>query len=117
MRLLIAALALSLSAGIAVAQGSGSKGTFTIHNDTDKNTVVGFYTNGGGGWSPNWLPGPMAPGQSGQADFTADTGPCEQTFRVGWLGTDGSEVLDDEISINICEATNVYLGDNEITFD
>ena len=26
--------------------------------------------------------------------------------RIGWLGSDGGEVLEDEISNNICEASN-----------
>jgi hypothetical protein len=116
-RRLVAGAATLLFLGTAALAQSGSKGEFTIHNDTEKNTVVGFYTNGGDGWSNNWLNGQMAPGVTATANFTADTGPCEQTFRVGWLGEDGSEVMDDEISINICEASNVYLGDNEITFD
>jgi hypothetical protein len=38
-------------------------------------------------------------------------------LQVGWLGDDDSEVLDDPISIDICDASNVYLGDNEITYD
>jgi hypothetical protein len=117
LRISTATLMSALVSTAAFAQGSGAAGVFTIHNDTSNNTVVGFYTNDGSGWSNNWLPAQMAPGQSGDAAFNAQTGACEQTFRVGWLGEDGSEVMDDPISINICEATNVYLGDNDITFD
>ena len=29
----------------------------------------------------------------------------------------GGEVLDEPISIDICEASNVYLEDNDISFD
>ena len=57
------------------------------------------------------------PGQSATARFTADTGPCDQVFQVGWLGTDGGEVLDEPISIDICAASNIYLDDNEIYYD
>jgi hypothetical protein len=120
MRSTLLAAATLVFCGIATAsfaQATGASGKFTIHNDTDQNTVVGFYTNGGDGWSNNWLSSQMAPGDSAEAVFTADTGPCEQTFKVGWLGEDGSEVMDDPISINVCEASNVYLGDNEISFD
>ena len=101
----------------ALAQGTGSEGFFEIHNDTDENTVIGFYTNDGSGWSDNWLSVDLEPGESAVAEFTADTGNCEQLLRVGWLGEGDTEVLDDPIRIDICDASNVYLGDNEITFD
>ena len=35
------------------ADGTGKNGVFTIHNETEGNTVVGFYTNDGSGWSTN----------------------------------------------------------------
>jgi len=106
----------SLFGAVAFAQ-SGSGGTFSIYNNTAGNVVVGFYTNDGNGWSSNWLSENMMPEQSASAEFFAETGSCDQLFQVGWLGGDGSEVMDEPISINICEATNVYLGDNEISFD
>lgn len=100
----------------ALAQ-SGSEGIFTIHNETDGNVLVGFYTNDGSGWSANWLAEQLDPGQEASAEFVAETGSCEQTFQAGWLGSDGSEVMDDPHSIDICEASHVYLGDNEIGFE
>ena len=114
-----AALGIGMIAGLAssaLAQ-SGSEGEFTIHNNTSNNVVVGFYTNDGSGWSANWLSEQMVPGMTASAAFTADEGSCEQTFQVGWLGENGSEVMDDPIGIDICEASNVYLDDNEIYFD
>ena len=113
-------LTLSLCAGLSgvvFAQSSGSEGEFVIHNDTTRNVVVGFYTNDGSGWSANWLEEAMMPGEAFHAAFVADEGYCDQTFQVGWLGKDDSEVLDDPINIDICEASNVYLADNEIFFD
>ncbi len=101
----------------AIAQATGNEGKFTIYNKSDNNVVVGFYTNDGDGWSANWLEENMTPGSQMEAEFTADTGKCQQTLQVGWLGADGGEVLDDEISINICEASNVYAADNEIFYD
>jgi len=113
-----AALALAMAwATVAFAQGTGSSGVFEIHNDTGGNIVVGFYTNDGSGWSASWLDDALDPGESAVAEFTADAGNCDQLLRVGWAGDDGSEVLDDPISIDICAASNVYLGDNEIAFD
>ncbi len=103
--------------GGAAAEGTGAQGVFQVYNDTGDNIVVGFYTNDGSGWSDNWLSAEISPGESAEARFRANTGPCEQTFRVGWLGDDGGEVLDDPIDIDICDASNVYLGDNEITYD
>lgn len=96
---------------------SGSEGVFTIHNDTDGNVLVGFYTNDGSGWSANWLSDPLDPGQEASAEFTSEAGSCEQTFQAGWLGQDNSEVMDEPVDIDICEASHVYLGDNEISFD
>ena len=104
-------------ATIASAQGTGSQGFFQIHNNTEENIVVGFYTNDGNDWSENWLSGPLEPGDSASAEFNADSGNCAQTFQIGWLGDDDSEVLDDPIDIDICEASNVYLDDNEIYYD
>ena len=119
LKMVAAALTLTLASfGMIAEAGTGSEGYFQIHNDTDNNTVVGFYTNDGGGWSANWLGGVhIEPGNSAKAEFHADTGNCEQTFAVGWLGTDGGEVIDDPIDINICDASNVYLGDNDISYD
>ena len=100
----------------AIAQ-TGKEGDFTIHNNTDNNIVVGFYTNDGSGWSDNWLNESLRPGERADAAFTADEGECEQTFQVGWLGQSDNEVLDDPIDIDICKASNVYLDDNEIYYD
>jgi hypothetical protein len=105
-----------LLAGSVWAQ-TGSNGVFSIHNDTTDNTVIGFYTNDGTGWSVNWLSEDLVPGVIAEAAFTADTGACDQTLQVGWLGQDGGEVMDEPISIDICSASNVYLNDNEIYFD
>lgn len=118
LRLATTALALAITSTSVSAQGSGSEGVFQIYNDIAGNVVVGFYTNDGSGWSSNWLGGAqIMPGQNGSAEFTAVSGACDQVFMVGWLGQDGSEVLDDPISIDICDASNVYLGDNEIYYD
>ena len=104
-------------ATFAHAQGTGSEGYFTIYNNTSGNVVVGFYTNDGSGWSDSWLSEALLPGEVAEAEFTADTGACDQAFTVGWLGENDTEVLDDTITINICEASNVYLDDNEIYYD
>ncbi|MDN3720323.1 hypothetical protein QW131_16705 [Roseibium salinum] len=96
-------MALLVSATAALAQGTGSQGYFQVYNNTSENTVVGFYTNDGSGWSDNWLSGPLAPGESVQAEFLASTGNCAQTLQVGWLGENDDEVLDDPIDIDICE--------------
>jgi hypothetical protein len=109
--------ALMALAGNAQAQGTGQEGVFAIHNDTEGNVLTGFYTNDGSGWSDNWLDGELDPGEVASAQFAADTGYCDQTFQAGWLDQDGGEVLDEPIDIDICEASNVYLGDNEIFFD
>lgn len=101
----------------AFAQSTGSAGFFTIHNNTANNIVIGFYTNDGSGWSDNWLSQELNPGETAAAEFVAETGACDQILRVGWLGTDDDEVLDDPISIDICDASNVYMDDNEIYYD
>ncbi len=116
--LMMSATCAALAANIVFAQGTGSEGYFTLYNNTAGNVVVGFYTNDGSGWSDNWLPGGQGhPGESVTVEFFADTGACDQMFQVGWLGQDGSEVYDDPIAIDICEASNVYLDDNEIYYD
>lgn len=107
-----------VSATGALAQ-TGSECVFTIHNDTDENTLTGFYTSDDDGatWSSNWLSERIKPGQTAKAEFAADTCSCAQSFQAGWLDVNGGEALDEEHTIDICEASNVYLGDNEVTFD
>jgi hypothetical protein len=114
---LVAALAASLFAAPALAQGTGSEGYFQIYNNTEGNIIVGFYTDDGTGWSQNWLGDAIGPDESARAEFTADTGSCDQVLRVGWLGEGDTEVLDEPISIDICAASNLYLDDNEIYYD
>lgn len=116
--LYVALVSTIVASQLAWAQGTGAEGYFEIHNDTDSNVVVGFYTNDGSGWSTNWLSDTLNPGERSVARFDAPSGSCEQTLRVGWQGEDqAQEVLDDPISIDICDSSNVYLGDNEITYD
>jgi len=107
-----------ISATGAFAQ-SGAECVFTIHNSTANNTVIGFYTSpdDGANWSANWLGQDMDPGQEATAEFTADTCYCDQVFQASWLGEGGTEVFDDPHTIDICNASNVYLGDDEVSFD
>ncbi len=116
---LAAPLLLSAACALPALAQSGSEGVFTIHNATEGNVIVGFYVSTDlENFSDNWLSEPMMPGTSGSAAFFADSGDCINYFIVGWLGSDAeSEVLDQPIEIDICEASNVYLGDNEIFFD
>ena len=79
--------------------------------------MVGFYTNDGSGWSKNWMSDNLAPGDSTKMQFSRPGGKCKQTLRVGWLGKGGGEVRDNPINIDICDASNVYLHDNKITYD
>lgn len=113
----LAALIVTFPGAHALAEGTGAQGLFTIHNSTTSNIVTGFYTNDGSGWSTNWLSEPIEPGDVAEAQFHANTGPCEQTFQIGWLGENDAEVLDDPIDIDICDASNVYLEDNDISYD
>jgi hypothetical protein len=112
---IVLSLLLAVTAGPSFAQ-SGSGGEFTIYNNTDNNIVIGFYTNDGDGWSSNWLSEDLEPDQEAYASFYAD-GTCDQLFQVGWLGQNDSEVLDEPISIDVCDASNIYLDDNEIYYD
>ena len=116
-RLAAGAAALAVSVCAASAAGTGSQGYFQIYNNTEGHVAVGFYTNDGSGWSDNWLAEELEPGESAKAEFQADTGNCDQTFQIGWLGEDDNEVMDEPIAIDICEASNVYLDDNEIYYD
>lgn len=97
--------------------GTGADGYFNIHNDTTNNKLIGFYTDDGGGLSANWLDGYLEAGFAVTVEFNADTGSCAQELTVGWESTNGGEVLDDPISIDICDASDVYLGDNEIIYE
>ena len=114
----VLAAGLICASGVAIAQsGTGKNGVFTVHNDTQGNTVVGFYTNDGSGWSTNWLSRKIGPGDDSKLEFKNSGGACKQTLRVGWAGKNGNEVKDDPVNIDICKASNVYLHDNDISFD
>lgn len=120
MKTIMIAAAFALSAtGALFAEGTGAQGYFELYNDTEGNVLVGFYTSEDAEtWSTNWIDGAqIAPGEHDTAEFNSETGSCQQYFTASWLGADGSEVVDDPIEIDICEASNVYLGDNEISFD
>lgn len=113
-----ATLAFALLASPAWSQGTGSEGFFEIHNETTANVVVGFYTNDGTGWSDNWLSEDINPGEAVQAEFLSPSGDCQQYIRVGWLADDDeSEILDDPITIDICDASRLFVGDNDVTYD
>ncbi len=116
---LLAILALMASTSLPAVAQSGAEGVFTVHNDTETNIIVGFYVGETDeSFSDNWLSEPLMPGETALAEFEAAEGSCINYFVVGWLAADlNNEVLDDPIEIDICEASNVYLGDNEITFD
>lgn len=111
------AAALSLATFTSAFAGTGSEGYFNVYNNTGSNVVVGFYTNDGSGWSDNWLGDDIEPGQGTKVQFIADTGNCDQIFSVGWLTSDGGETIDEPINIDICDASNVYLDDNEIYYN
>lgn len=113
----LAALLLVLGVSSSTLAQTGQYGYFYVHNNTTNNIVISLYTSDGGAWSSNWLSEAMYPGQIAQAGFLADSGLCQQYITVGWLGEGNTEVLDDPISIDICQASNVYLDDNEIYFD
>ena len=51
------------------------------------------------------------------AEFTDASRSCDQYLMVGWSGEGNAEVLDNAISIDIWEASNDYLDDNQIYFD
>lgn len=114
---IISAIGLSMLSYTALAQGTGAGGAFSIHNDTIDGIVVGFYTNDGDGWSDNWLTDHLGPNAKIDVEFTAQTGSCKQTLQVGWLAEDDTELLDEPVDIDICEATTVYLEDDGISFD
>jgi hypothetical protein len=119
MKTVLVALTAMVATGVlpAGAASTGASGVFTIHNSTSEHTVTGFYTNDGTGWSTNWLSEQIEAGDTAEARFQENTGPCNQTFQVGWLGEDGDEILDEPIDIDICEASNVYLEDNDMSYD
>lgn len=115
-----AAIALAAALSTSALAQSGAGGEFTVHNITEGNIVNNFYTSEDAeNWSESWMDAEtvLRPGESMTATFFADTGPCQQYFVVAWMGANGTEVQDDVTSIDICAATNVYLGDNEIFFD
>jgi len=114
---LLVAMVFGACSSTAYGEGTGAEGYFTVHNDTNGNVVSGFYTNDGSGWSSNWLSLQLRPGEETVAEFLSESGACDQMIQVGWVGDNGNEVLDDPISIDICDASNVYLSDNNITYD
>ena len=121
MTVLIRALALCatfIATSPALAQGTGAKGYFNIYNVTVGHEIVGFYTNEGHGWTTNWLTAEtLTVGEGAVAQFQPGAVTCQQTFTVGWRSTAGREIRGHPVAINICDATNVYLGIDKLSFD
>ena len=80
--LIIVALLLNVN---VFAGASGEEGKFVIHNLSENNIVVGFYTNDGDGWSTNWFSEQLDPDQSASAQFADNTGVRPDTASgIAW---------------------------------
>ncbi|HSY85147.1 MAG TPA: hypothetical protein VLA85_01150 [Verrucomicrobiae bacterium] len=117
MKKLIAAMLFSIAllTGGTINASANDWGKFTIHNQSNY-IIVGFYTNEGDGWSSNWLQEQVTAGDSALMEFTHQ-GPCQVTFRVGWLTTTNEEQLGEPWNIDICDAHNVYFDDDKASYD
>ncbi len=89
--------------------------TFTIHNQSDY-IINGFFIADGGDVGPNWMDFELNGDESADMAFSYD-GPCEIEFVLGWLGEDGSTLLGDNTSIDICEASNIYFDGSQAYYD
>jgi len=92
---------------------SGMK--FKIHNDSSY-IINGFYTVEGGETSANWMDFKLEHGDTANMKFNYD-GPCDVEFIVGWEAEDGSTIMGDNTTIDICKANNIYFDGKDATYD
>ncbi len=85
---------------------------FTLHNRSQGWTITGFQTFMNGGWSSNWLDGPVRSGQAVNMDWKSNAGPCTVRFRVQWEGYDPTEHRAD-----FCKLKNLYMLNEGIRTD
>lgn len=113
---LCSAIIFAFSAAIAHAQET-TKGQLTVHNNTEGNVVIGLYTNGGKGWSTNWLETELMPNETTQLILRGEDELCDQLLQLGWLGANKAELLDEPQNVDLCTVTEFYLTDSETYFN
>lgn len=108
----------SMGSLCALADGTGAEGFVNIYNSSPGFVVTGFYTNGGHGWTRDWLTDViLTPGEGAVAQFRSAPPACHQRVKVGWRSAAGHEVRSHPVAVNICDVSNIYFAQEEIFFD
>ena len=109
--LLAAATAAALLAGAASPAFAAQQWKFELHNNSAAQ-ILTFRTQEDGDWSENWLPENVKPGETYEMDFGTDEGDCQVRTRISF--SDDTYV---DANIDYCNADNIYVRNNDVTWD
>ena len=108
----VARLSLGLCLGVMASQTAGAADyAFTLYNNTTKYTITGFQTYENDTWT-TWKNVGMAPGEKQQMNWGANTGYCTVPFRIMY-----EEINTEQYSVDWCKLKNIYVTDDNVTYD
>lgn len=110
-RLTILALAAASAAIASWRVNAGEHWKFHIINKSDKSAVE-FRTLEGGQWSANWIAEDIEPDDRFNMEFTPTGGECSVRTQIRFA--DGSLF---DAPVDYCKLTNLYLGDDGLSWD
>ncbi len=84
---------------------------FKLYNNTTKYTIKGFQTYENEKWS-TWSDVALAPGENQTMNWGANEGKCTVPFRVMY-----EEIQTEQYSVDWCKLKNIYVTDDNVTYD
>jgi hypothetical protein len=103
-----AIVASAMMSSLAIA---GDHWKFNVINKSNT-AAVEFRTQENGEWSSNWISDRIQPGDTFNMDFGASKGDC--TVRTEIHFADGSKF---DAPVDYCKVNNLYIHDDNITWD
>jgi hypothetical protein len=106
-RLAFVLLAFTVLPGLATAADY----KFHLYNKTTKYTIKGFQTYENEKWS-TWTGVALAPGEDQNMNWGANEGSCTVPFRIVY-----EEIQTEQYSVDWCKVKNIYVTDDNVTYD
>ena len=103
---------LTLCFALLIAQSAAAADyVFTLYNNTTKYTIAGFQTYENETWT-SWKNVALAPGEKQQMNWGANTGSCTVPFKIMY-----EEINTEQYSVDWCKLKNIYVTDDNVTYD